>query len=137
MCVIFSVCYRPMRPIGCYYGREQRSLLWERRLGKSEAYMKILGKEAFLSRHLGKIQPNERSSGSLCSAAAREPESLRAGIGPAEAGGRNLRRERARHEGRRPDTGGQRIPVSGRDDRRSTAISGRCSAFAIHFLFHL
>ena len=58
-----------------------------------------------------KIQRNERTSGSLCSAAARDPESLRAGIGPAEAGERDPRQERARNEGRGPETGGERILV--------------------------
>ena len=38
------------------------------------------------------IRRNERSSGSLCSAAARDPESAGAGIGPAEAGERDPRR---------------------------------------------
>ena len=42
--------------------------------------------EPFLSPRLFKIHQNERSSGSLCSAAARDPESVRARIGPAEAG---------------------------------------------------
>ena len=53
----------------------------------------------------------QRSTGSLCSAAARDPESVRAEIGPAEAGERDPRRERARNEGRGPEIGGERIPV--------------------------
>ena len=64
-----------------------------------------------LSRRLHKIRPNERSSGSLCMAAARGAESARAGVGSAEVGELDPRRERARNEGRRPETGGQRIPV--------------------------
>ena len=40
--------------------------------------------KTFLSSRLLKIQQNERSSWSLCSVAARDPESGRAGIGPAE-----------------------------------------------------
>ena len=58
-----------------------------------------------------KIQQNERSSGSPCSAAARDPESLRAGIGPAEVGRRDPRRERSRNERRGPETRGERIPA--------------------------
>ena len=57
-----------------------------------------------------KIQRNERTSGSLCSAAARDPESLRAGIGPAEAGDKT-RNENAREmkvEGPRPEANGSR-----------------------------
>ena len=51
------------------------------------------------------------SSGSTCTASAHGPESVRAGIGPAEAGERDPRRERARNEGRGPEIGGERIPV--------------------------
>ena len=64
-----------------------------------------------LGESLLKIQQNERSSGSPCSAVARDPESLRTGIGPAEAGGRDPQRNRARNEGRELEIGGERIPV--------------------------
>ena len=67
--------------------------------------------EPFLTARLRKIQQNERTSGSLCLAAARDPKSVRAGIGPAEAGEPYPRRERATNEGRGPEIGGERIPV--------------------------
>ena len=65
----------------------------------------------FLFSRLLKIQQNERSSGSLCSAAAHDPGSVRAGIGPAKAGDLDPRRERAKNEGRRPDIGDEGIPL--------------------------
>ena len=68
-------------------------------------------KEPLTSHRLRMIRRNERSSGSLCSATTRDAESARAGIGQAEAGERDPRRERAIHEGRGRETGGQRIPV--------------------------
>ena len=40
-------------------------------------------------------------------ASAHDPESVRAGIGPAEARERDPRRERARNEGRGPEIGGE------------------------------
>ena len=52
------------------------------------------------------------SSGSTRSvSSARDPESVRTGIGPAEAGGRDPQRKRARNEGRGPEVGGEGIPV--------------------------
>ena len=50
-------------------------------------------------------------SGSTRSASARDPESVRTGIGPAEAGGRDPHRKHARSEGRGPEIGGEWIPV--------------------------
>ena len=64
-----------------------------------------------MSRRLRKIRRNERCSGSLCSAAAGDPESARAAIDPAEAGERDPRQECARNEDEEPETGGQQIPV--------------------------
>ena len=77
-----------------------------------------------------KTQRNDRSSGSLCSEAARDPESVRAGIGTVEAGERDPRRERVRNEFRGPEIGSERIPVWGRDDGRNFVISSR--AVSVH-----
>ena len=66
------------------------------------------------SRRLRKIRRNERNSGSLCSAAARDPESALAEIGPAEARERDPRlrraveKTRANPRDRRPTDPGQR-----------------------------
>ena len=58
-----------------------------------------------------KMQQNKRSSGSLCSATARDPESVRAGMGPAEAGERDPRRKWARIEARGPQIECEQISV--------------------------
>ena len=51
------------------------------------------------------------SSGSTRSSSVRDPESVRTGIGPTEAGGRDPLQNRARNENRGPEIGGERIPV--------------------------
>ena len=70
--------------VAAQISRSERASMF-RRLRKSEA------NRTSLSRRLRNIRWNERSSGSLCSAAARNPESARAGISPAEAGERDPR----------------------------------------------
>ena len=97
-----------------------------RRLRKSET------NRTSLSRRLREIRRNERNSGSLRLEAACKPKNVSAGIGPVEAGESDQRREWARKRGQGPETGGQRIPVRGRHDRRNFEISGSLCAFTKH-----
>ena len=48
--------------------------------------------EPLMSRRRRQVRRNERSSGSLCSAAARDPESVCGATGPAEGGEQDPRR---------------------------------------------
>ena len=81
--------------------------------------------EPLTARRLRKMRRNARSSGSLCLAAARDPESARAGIGPTEPEERDPRRE-MKVEDPRPEANGFRTETE--TIRESSRFPALCQA---------
>ena len=89
-----------------------------------------------MSRGLRKIQRSERDSGSLCSAAARDTQRVRARGEARRRPGNETRDESAREmkvEGPRPEANGSRSEA---ETIRET-ISCGCSGLMIHFIYYV